>query len=171
MDSKGPLTPRAPRARAALVLGAAVQPGGQASAALKRRALHAARLYRSGCVERIIASGGPPGAAPSEAEVIRLLCLTAGVDDAHIHLEPRASNTEENIRLALPLLAENHLDLACLVTDRFHARRAEMVARAHGLAVPTDCPRPTGSGRWQLLRLHGREAAARTAFRMRKHKG
>ncbi|MEQ9259953.1 MAG: YdcF family protein [Roseovarius sp.] len=156
---------------AALVLGASVRPGGQPSPALKRRALHAARLYRAGLVDRIIASGGPPGAAPSEAEVIRQLCLTAGVEEAHIHPEPLARNTEENIRFALPVLAERRLALACLVTDRFHARRAEMVARAYGLTVLADCPGPTGAGRWQLLRLHTREAAARTAFRLRGKRG
>ena len=167
-----PADPREARAtapRAALVLGAAVRPGGQPSAALKRRALHGAWLYRSGQVDRIVASGGPPGAAPSEAEVIGALCRCAGVPDAHILLEPFARNTEENILLSLRLIEAEGCALHLLVTDRFHAPRAELIARSHGMFVPSSSPTLASQGRLSLrmARLHAREAAARAVFRLR----
>ncbi|GAB4300293.1 MAG: hypothetical protein Kow0058_15690 [Roseovarius sp.] len=148
------------RADVALVLGAAVAPGGRPSAALRRRALHAARLYAEGRVRRILASGGPPGADPTEAELIRRLCRDAGVPASAILTEPRAASTEENIRFSLPILREAGMTRVCLVTDRFHARRAAMLARAAGLSPTLSCPAPEGAGWPQLWRLRLREALA-----------
>jgi len=155
---------------AALVLGAAVLVGGQPSAALKRRALHAARLYRAGAVSTILATGGPPGAAPSEAEVIRSLCLTAGVRDADILVEDRAASTRENIAFALPILAAHRIEQVCIVTDRFHARRALMTARACGLVARVSCPDPTGTWCWRLARNYLREAAAIAAHALQRRR-
>jgi len=152
---------------AALVMGARVLAGGQASAALKRRALWAARLYREGHVARIIASGGPPGAKPSEAEVIRRLCRTAGVADADIITEDRAASTAENIRHSLPLLARHGIGTLWIVTDGYHARRARLTARAHGLSPRLSCPPATGTGRLRLLRLHLREVPALAYYALR----
>lgn len=157
--------------RAALVLGAAVHAGGQPSAALKRRALQAARLYRGGQIDTVIASGGPPGAAPTEAAVIRSLCRTAGVAVGDILIEDRAKNTEENIVNSLPLLAANGIGEIVLVTDRYHARRAEMVAQAYGLTAHASCPPPIGTGRLRLIKLYAREIAARALFRFRQAYG
>ncbi|WP_397542374.1 YdcF family protein [Roseovarius salis] len=150
----------------ALVLGAAVRTGGQPSAALKRRALHAARLYRQGAVSVILASGGPPGAEPSEAEVIRCLCMTAGVADADILVEDRAATTRENIANALPILSAHALSPVWIVTDRYHARRALMTARACGLRARTSCPDPTGATPWRLARSHLREAVAIAVYKL-----
>lgn len=156
---------------AALVLGAKVLPGGQPSAALKRRALQAARLYRQGRVAKVIASGGPPGAAPSEAEVIRTLCLTAGVADEDIITEDQAASTAENIRNALPLLARHGIGQVWVVTDRYHARRAAMTARAHGLDVQLSCPPAVGTGRTRLLRYYLREFPAMVFYALRHWQG
>lgn len=156
------------RPATALVLGARVLAGGQPSVALKRRALQAARLYRDGKVGRIVASGGPPGARPTEAEVIRSLCLTAGVPDGAILLESEAATTEENIRFSLPLVPPG--TRLWLVTDRYHAPRAALAARAHGLEPTLCCPAPTGTGRRRLARLWLRElpALAYYAWRFRR---
>ena len=59
----------------ALVLGAAVWPGGRPSPTLRRRALKAAALWHEGQVRAIIGCGGVGRHPPSEAEVIRALCL------------------------------------------------------------------------------------------------
>ncbi len=159
------------RPATALVLGARVLAGGQPSAALKRRALHAARLYRAGKVGRIVASGGPPGARPSEAEVIRSLCLTAGVPDAAILLETEAATTEENIRFARPILEAERIGALWLVTDGFHARRAAFTAQAQGLEVAVSCPEATGLSRRRLARLYLREWAALAVYALRSWRG
>lgn len=156
---------------AALVLGAKVLPGGQPSAALKRRALQAARLYRQGRVAKVIASGGPPGARPTEAEVIRTLCLTAGVADEDIITEDHAASTADNIRNALPLLARHGIGQVWIVTDRYHARRAAMTARAYGLDAKLFCPPPIGTGRMRLLRYYLRELPALVLYALRHRPG
>lgn len=151
----------------ALVLGARVLAGGQPSAALKRRALHAARLYRAGRIGRIVASGGPPGARPSEAEVIRSLCLTAGVPDAAILLETEAATTEENIRFSLPILTAERTGELWLVTDGFHARRAGFTARMQGLEVTVSCPELTGVPWGRRAKTCSRETAALAVYALR----
>lgn len=158
-------------ARVALVLGAAVGSGGEPSAALRRRARQAARLYAEGRVSLILASGGPPGATPAEAELIRRLCIGDGVPDTAILVEPRAATTDENIRRALPILRARGIDRVVLVTDRFHARRAAMVARAAGLGVTLSCPPPEGTARWRLGRLWLREGLAILVYRYRIWRG
>lgn len=121
----------------AIVLGAAVWPDGQPSPTLRRRALHAARLWHAGKVGAIIACGGPGRYPPSEAEVIRALCLDQGVDPAAIGLEDRSTTTEENLRLALPLLKTRQV---IVVTDYYHAPRARLVARRLGLDAASSSP-------------------------------
>ncbi len=158
-------------ADAALVLGAAAHADGRPSAALRRRALHAAGLYARGRVRLILASGGPPGATPTEAELVRRLCIGAGVPDAAILTEPNAATTAENIRLSLPVLREHGIARVCLVTDRFHAPRAAMVARAAGMSFTLSCPRPDGIGRLKLCRLWLREGLAIVVYRFRIRRG
>lgn len=158
-------------ADAALVLGAAALAGGRPSAALRRRALHAARLYAQGRVRLILASGGPPDASPTEAELIRKLCIDAGVPDSAILVEPCATTTAENIRLGLPILREHGIMRVCLVTDRFHAPRAAMVARAAGMTFTLSCPRADGIGRLKLCRWWLREGVAILVYRYRIWRG
>ncbi|MEC3862698.1 YdcF family protein [Mesobacterium sp. TK19101] len=126
----------------AIVLGAAVWPGGQPSPTLRRRALHAARLWHRGKVGTIIACGGLGQHPPSEAEVIRDLCIAEGVDPAAIRLEDRSATTEENLRLALPLLETRQV---IIVTDHYHAPRARLVARRLGLDARSSSPPLRGS--------------------------
>ncbi|WP_111731874.1 YdcF family protein [Roseovarius amoyensis] len=158
-------------ADAALVLGAAAHADGRPSAALRRRALHAAHLYDQGRVRLILASGGPPGASPTEAELIRQLCIKAGVPDSAILVEPCAATTAENIRLSLPILRKHKITRVCLVTDRFHAPRAAMVARAAGLSFTLSCPHADGVGWLKLCRLWLREGVAIVVYRYRIWRG
>ena len=160
-----------PRPTAALVLGAKVLEDGRPSAALERRARHAAGLYREGVVARIIASGGPPGAQVTEAEAIRDLCVAAGVPDTAILLETEAASTEENIRLARPILAAEGISSVWLVTDGFHARRAGFTARRQGLDAEISCPELTGVPLWRRVRLHLRERAALAVYAVRLWRG
>ena len=165
------MTPVSPpptdHADVALVLGAHVKQGGAPSAALKRRALHAARLYRAGRVGKILATGGKAGPdTPTEASVIRSLCRTGGVPDSDILTEENAVNTMENIAFSLPILQQAGFETVCIVTDRFHAPRARMVARAAGAEMQVSCPAP-GLGLTGLARAWLREVLALGVYRMR----
>ena len=144
----------------ALVLGAAVRPGGTPSAALERRARHAAGLWRAGEVRALVLSGGERTHPPAEAEVMARVCRTEGVPEAAMLLERAALTTEENILLSHPLLERLGARDLVLVTDSYHAARARLVARRAGYAVRTSCPRIGDAPRWRVLRAWAREAVA-----------
>ncbi|APX23555.1 hypothetical protein GCM10011326_37210 [Salipiger profundus] len=144
----------------ALVLGAAVWPGGRPSPTLRRRALKAAALWHEGQVRAIIGCGGVGRHPPSEAEVIRALCLEAGVPAERLLCEPQSTTTEENIRFALPLLARLCSRRVVLVSDAYHLPRAWLVARRSGLAATGAAPPLAGAKASAQIRAALREVPA-----------
>ncbi len=146
------------RSRVGLILGARVLPDGSPSPALKRRALHAAGLYRSGHVDRLIASGAGTGAPLSEARAAHDLCRAEGVPEDRIRLEETARSTYENIKASLPLIAPG--EEVVLITDRYHAPRARLVARRLGLDATSAAPSLRGAPLVPLARNCAREALA-----------
>ncbi|MEZ5684592.1 MAG: YdcF family protein [Paracoccaceae bacterium] len=156
----------------ALILGAAVWPGGQPSPTLRRRCRHAAGLFRAGQVTRIICCGGLGRHPPAEAEVMAAILRAEGVPEAAIVQEGRSSTTWENIacaRALCPDLAETEV---VLVSDGYHAPRARLIARAQGLRARADCPAPEGLSRARRLRAALREAAAfvKTFWQIARHR-
>ncbi len=144
----------------ALVLGAAVRPDGSPSPALTRRVRHAVALWQAGRVGLLVLSGGARTHPRTEAEVMARICREAGVPEKALLMETRALTTEDNMRLALPMLD----DLGCrdvvIVTDRYHAARARLVARRAGLRATASWPRLTGAPWWRVVRAWAREAVA-----------
>ena len=124
----------------ALVLGAKVLAGGVASPVLRYRAEHAAELWHRGAVRAIVASGAERWHGPSEAAVIARICIEKGVPEAALHLEERASTTEENILFSMGFLEALGAREVLIVTDRPHSFRARLVARRQGLRVRVSCP-------------------------------
>ena len=62
-------------------------------------------LWRDGYCRRILISGGPTWNNPdAEAHVLRRALLQADVPDAAILIEPRATNTGENVMFSLPII-------------------------------------------------------------------
>ena len=157
--------------RVALVLGAAVARDGRPSPALLRRATLAASLYKTGEVNLIHASGGAPGAVHTEAEAIAALCRDHSVPPQAILLDTQARNTRDNIVNALPILAEQGGSHVVIVTDPYHARRAGMIARAHGLRVELRVTPNDTAPRSRVLRRSLREYLAMTAFLLRHRLG
>lgn len=88
------------------------------------------------------------------------VCRDAGVPDAVLFLEPEAWTTEDNMRLAQPILQALGASEVIVVTDRYHAARARLVARRVGLRARTDCPQLTGAPLWRVLRAWAREGVA-----------
>ncbi len=150
----------------ALVLGAKVAAGGRASAALQRRASHAAALWQAGEVRAIVASGAHRWHPPSEAQVIARICRDAGVPDAVLFLEEGATTTAENLTRSVPILRALDATEVLLVTDRAHGRRAALVARRMGLSVRVSPP-PEPPFRPSDLSRALREAAAFVLYWLR----
>lgn len=128
-------------AKALLILGAAVRPGGQPSPALERRARHGAELFLKGGYDLILASGGKGDHPPSEAELIANICRQQGVPAEKILLEDRSTTTRENIAFSLPLLSKAGVTEITLVTDYYHLPRALMTAHRQGLRARGSFPR------------------------------
>ncbi|MCC6304777.1 MAG: YdcF family protein [Rhodobacteraceae bacterium] len=155
----------------ALVLGAAVGPGGRPSPALRRRALHGAGLVLAGRAGHLLACGGHDGrgghGGPAEADVIAALARAAGVAPGRISREDRSTSTEENLARARPILARLGGPPVLVVTDRFHAPRALLLARAMGMRATASCPPAGDTPPVRRLWLYAREAAAvvRTLWR------
>lgn len=144
----------------ALVLGAAVWPGGVPSPTLRRRAEHAAALFLSGEVTQIITTGGLGKHAPTEASVAAEVCRAAGVPPDAIRCEERSTTTLENIRFACGLFPDIKDLPLVIVTDRYHAPRARLVGRHLGLDVRSTSPRGQGTPLHRRMRSGLREAPA-----------
>ncbi|NDR56988.1 YdcF family protein [Pseudoruegeria sp. M32A2M] len=145
---------------AALVLGAAVWADGQPSPTLRRRALHAARLYQDGHVTHIVGCGGIGKNPPSEASVIASICRQAGIPESAIREEPHSTRTLENIANARPIVQEIGTQQVCVVTDGYHLPRARLIARRLGLTCIDAPPVPPAPLTARKLRTMLREAIA-----------
>lgn len=88
------------------------------------------------------------------------VCRDAGVPEAALIKEPAAWTTEQNMRLAKPILDRLGVCEVVLVTDRYHAARARLVAQRVGLSARASCPRLTGAPLWRVARAWSREAVA-----------
>jgi len=113
----------------ALVMGAA-QYDGRPSPAFERRLERALDLHESGCVDRIIVSGGSrAGDRYSEGQTGVNWLLDHGVPAGGLLAEEHATSSWQNVRNSLPLIEGGLV----IVTDDLHAFRSNWVARQHGL--------------------------------------
>lgn len=142
-----------------LILGAAVWAEGP-SPTLRRRTLHAARMFHQGQVTDLIACGGLGRFPPTEAQVMADLLVAAGVPAERVRLEDRSTRTVENIRNALPILAALGTKDVLIVTDCYHAPRARLIARRLGLRAASTSPPLAGASLRQQIRSALREVPA-----------
>lgn len=142
----------------AIVLGAAVWPGGMPSRALRRRAECAAALYHAGKVRGLIATGGVGRHPPSEARAILDVVLALGVPATAVVLEESSTTTFENLANAKALMPPGVA--AVIVSDRWHLPRARLTARRLGLSARGAAPALDGAHPGRVLRAVLREAAA-----------
>jgi uncharacterized SAM-binding protein YcdF (DUF218 family) len=136
-------------ADAIVVLGCAIRPGGEPSAALTRRCRLAARLYRRGAASTVIASGGRSWGCHIEAVVMKRVLLSEGVAAADVIMELCSLNTLENGHYTAHLLRARGAQRALLATCAWHMPRALRNFRRFGvdaLAPPRgwlDTPAPS----------------------------
>lgn len=155
-SAKMPPIPRS----AVIVLGAAVWPNGVPSPTLLRRATWAAKVFHSSGALYLVASGGLGKHPPAEAEVIQNICQEQGIPADRIIVENQSRNTAENIAFSRALLVDQRIDHFILVTDRYHAPRARLIARRLGMSCHSDCPPMSGTQRRRVLTAYIREMAA-----------
>lgn len=116
----------------AIVLGAAMHQEGP-SPALTERLEMALKLYRQGLVPKIILSGGLDRVGVTEAEGMRRYLVAHGVPEHVLILEPKSTNTLENLTYSAALMREHQLASCYLVTHDYHMTRALIYAKQVGL--------------------------------------
>lgn len=109
---------------AIVVLGCRVLPSGKPSAALRRRTLHAVRLYRRGTAPTLVFTGGVGEHGGSEARAAAEVALAHGVPSSAIVLEEGATSTYESAELVAELIGPGRV---LVVTDAYHVLRSERV--------------------------------------------
>ena len=110
----------------AVVFGAAVWPGGEASPALRGRTNAAADAYERGDVSCLILSGADSAYGRHEVDVMLDIVYERGVDLADVELDYNGANTKttiDNLNSARSYL---------LVSNDFHLARITMLATQRG---------------------------------------
>jgi uncharacterized SAM-binding protein YcdF (DUF218 family) len=132
-------------ADAVVVLGAA-QYDGRPSPVLKDRLDHAHEIYEEGLVEVIVVTGGKQeGDRFTEAYTGYTYLREKGVPESALLTEVQGRNSWESIAAAARILRERGLTDAVLVTDGYHALRADAIADELGLDASVSPSHPGGS--------------------------
>lgn len=134
-------------AQAAIVLGAA-QYNGRPSPAFAGRLDLGAELYFAGAIDIVVVTGGNQvGDRTTEAKAGYDYLRALGVPDENLLLEVDGNSTYESLAAVARFLEPDGITEVVVVTDSYHARRAELVAESVGLhasAAPTSAAAPFG---------------------------
>ncbi len=122
-------------ADAIIVLGAA-QYDGDPSPVFEARLDHAADLFRQGVADQVVVVGGGQATdRTTEGQAGRDYLAAAGIPEFALTAVPEGGDTLASLRAAAPVLADRGLSSVVLVTDPWHAARADLMATDLGLRV------------------------------------
>jgi uncharacterized SAM-binding protein YcdF (DUF218 family) len=156
-----------PSSDAIVVLGSA-QYNGVPSSIFEARLEHAVRLYEGGVAPVIVTVGGrKAGDEYTEAEAGREYLADAGVPDDALLAVQEGADTLESMRAVATEFAGRGWSTAVLVTDPWHAMRAERMAEDAGMEVTSSPTRqgPAVQTRTTQFRYILRETAAYLLYR------
>ena len=120
----------APPARAAIILGAYVAPGGQLCDMLADRVITGVLLYKEKKVDKLLMTGDHGLVDYDEVNAMRVYAESLGVPAEDIFMDHAGFNTYESMYRAKDVF---QVDSALIVTQRYHLPRAVYIARAFGL--------------------------------------
>lgn len=130
------------KADVAIILGAATY-GGTVSPVYQERINHGITLYREGYVEKLIVTGGiGEGNQESDAYMAKQYAISQGIPEEDILTEDTSTITQENLENAKVIMDENGYDMAIIVSDPLHMRRAMLLAKDAGITAYSS-PTPT----------------------------
>ncbi|MBM7808188.1 uncharacterized SAM-binding protein YcdF (DUF218 family) [Geodermatophilus bullaregiensis] len=156
-----------PSSDAIVVLGSA-QYNGVPSSIFEARLEHALSLWEDGVAPVVVTVGGKAaGDAFTEAEAGRDYLVDAGVPADSLLAVPEGVDTLESMRAVGTAYAERGWSTAVLVTDPWHAMRAERMAEDAGMEVESSPTRqgPAVQTRTTQFRYILRETAAYLLYR------
>jgi uncharacterized SAM-binding protein YcdF (DUF218 family) len=156
-----------PQSDAIVVLGSA-QYNGVPSSIFEARLEHAVALYEDGVAPMIVTVGGKAtGDQFTEAEAGRDYLANAGVPSDSLLAVPEGVDTLESMRAVSTAFDEHGWSSAVLVTDPWHAMRAERMAQDAGIEAESSPTRqgPAVQTRATQFRYILRETAAYLVYR------
>ncbi|WP_206340202.1 YdcF family protein [Blastococcus litoris] len=157
-----------PASDAIVVLGTA-QYNGVPSSIFEARLEHAIALYEDGVAPVIVTVGGKAdGDQFSEAEAGQAYLSEQGVPDDGLLAVPEGVDTLESMRAVGAAFAERGWSTAVLVTDPWHAMRAQRMAEDAGMEAESSPTRqgPAVQTRATQFRYILRETAAYLLYRV-----
>jgi uncharacterized SAM-binding protein YcdF (DUF218 family) len=157
-----------PVSDAIVVLGSA-QYNGVPSSIFEARLEHALNLYRDGVAPVVVTVGGKrDGDAFTEADSGRDYLAGAGIPAKSLLAVPEGDNTLDSMRAAAGVFTEHGWSSAVLVTDPWHAMRAERMAEDAGIDATSSPTRqgPAVQTRLTQFRYILRETAAYLVYRV-----
>jgi uncharacterized SAM-binding protein YcdF (DUF218 family) len=160
-----------PTSDAIVVLGSA-QYNGVPSSIFAARLEHAIRLYDAGVAPRIVTVGGKAtGDQFTEAEAGRDYLANAGVATKALLAVPEGVDTLESMRVVAAAFDQHSWHSAVLVTDPWHAMRAQRMAQDSGIDATSSPTRqgPAVQTRATQFRYILRETAAYLLYRATGH--
>jgi uncharacterized SAM-binding protein YcdF (DUF218 family) len=160
-----------PDSDAIVVLGSA-QYNGVPSSIFAARLEHALTLYRDGVAPVIVTVGGrAAGDEFTEAEAGREYLAQAGVPDDALLAVQEGVDTLQSMRAVSAGFADRGWHTAVLVTDPWHAMRAERMAEDAGIEASSSPTRqgPAVQTRTTQVRYILRETAAYLLYRATGH--
>ena len=155
-------------ADAIVVLGSA-QYNGVPSSIFEARLEHALALYEAGVAPVVVTVGGKAdGDTTTEAEAGRDYLATAGIPEDSLLAVPEGTDTLQSMRVVGAAFADRGWTTAVLVTDPWHAMRAERMAEDSGLEATSSPTRqgPAVQTRGTQVRYILRETAAYLLYRV-----
>ncbi|TFV64380.1 YdcF family protein [Geodermatophilus sp. DF01-2] len=156
-----------PASDAIVVLGSA-QYNGVPSSIFEARLEHALALYEQGVAPMVVTVGGKAaGDQFTEAASGRAYLAGAGVSEDALLAVEEGVDTLESMRAVAAVFDERGWDSAVLVTDPWHAMRAERMAEDAGIAADSSPTRqgPAVQTRATQFRYILRETAAYLLYR------
>jgi len=156
-----------PTSDAIVVLGTA-QYNGVPSSIFEARLEHALALWEQGVAPVVVTVGGrAEGDVFSEAEAGRDYLAAAGIPDDGLLAVPEGVDTLESMREVATAFDERGWSTAVLVTDPWHAMRAERMAEDSGMEASSSPTRqgPAVQTRAVQFRYILRETAAYLLYR------
>ena len=156
-----------PASDAIVVLGSA-QYNGVPSSIFEARLEHALALYQEGVAPVVVTVGGKQaGDAFTEGEAGRDYLAEAGIPTSALLSVPVGDNTVDSLRAAGVVFDERGWSTAVLVTDPWHAMRAEKMAEDAGIDAASSPTRqgPAVQTRTTQFRYILRETAAYLVYR------
>jgi uncharacterized SAM-binding protein YcdF (DUF218 family) len=159
--------PSKPEGDAIVILGGGAYNTGILKEDSTKRMLTGFVLHKQTSLPIILSGGASIGALP-EAEIMKGLLLTLGVDKGKIYTDVNSKDTEENAQEVKKLCERLGCRRVVLVTSAYHMRRAVLAFQKAGLEVvpyPTDFKRDMKYNLYSLLPKMGVFADSYKALR------